>query len=68
VKVRDVFGVASYTFARYGVLPDDDIEEAVRKLEKAGARHLADLIQAIKTRKFGEKGQAFAEAEADGST
>ena len=68
MKVRDVFGVASYAFMRYGVLPDDDVEEAARKLEKARAKHLADLVQAVKTEKLRKKGQAFAEAEADGST
>lgn|GEM_PF-4305353 len=67
MKVRDVFGIASYAFTRYGVLPDDTVEEAARKLEKAGAKHLADLVRAVKTRELREKGQAFAETEAGGS-
>ncbi|MEM1568646.1 MAG: hypothetical protein QXI84_09210 [Thermofilaceae archaeon] len=48
-KVGDVLGISATALRRYGVLPDDDIDDAIEKL-RAAAPHLAELLRNIELR------------------
>ena len=49
MRVYDLLGVSSYALLKYGVSPDDPVEEALQKLRRAGAEHIARLLESLDT-------------------
>lgn len=47
MRVYDLLGVSSYALLKYGVSPDDPVEEALQKLRRAGAEHIARLLESL---------------------